>query len=77
MTTRTRRRDERGATTAEYSVGTIGAVLVAGVVFRVLAPFAEELGSHLIDVDRIWAIVSEALNVPGGLRRLLPRVLPW
>lgn len=63
-------RDERGTTTAEYGVGTLGAVTVGLCGFKVIAPLFERM---LGDPP------------PGVLRHLiglfgwsdLSRLLPW
>lgn len=65
-----RRRDERGMTTAEYGVGTLGAAAIAVCGFKVVVPTLEGL---LRDPP------------PGVLRHLIglfgwldpSRLLPW
>ena len=64
-------RDERGMTTAEYAVGTVGATLVAGVLIPVVPPI----------VERWYRLLLDALLSPfsdGGLPSIFFQVpLPW
>ena len=51
-----RRRDERGMTTSEYAVGTVGACGVAGVLYELAkTDFFQNLLSDVI--GRIWDLL--------------------
>jgi len=50
-----RMKDDRGLTTAEYAVGTVGAVGIAGILIKILT---SEEAKNLI-----WGIMKTALSV--------------
>lgn len=60
-------RDERGVTTAEYAVGTLGAAAIGTCVYRVAAPFLERLikpppPGALDDLLRRFVLFPQALQ---------------
>lgn len=59
---------ERGATTAEYAVGTLGAVAIAGVLVR--------LGTDGWFADELREIITSALR-PGVLIDLVRGGVTW
>lgn len=48
-------RDDRGLTTAEYAVGTVGAVGLAGVLIKILS------GSEMRNL--LWNVLKTAISV--------------
>ena len=51
-----RRRDERGMTTSEYAVGTVGACSVAGVLYELASSdFFQDLFSDVI--GKVWDLL--------------------
>jgi uncharacterized protein DUF4244 len=69
----TRHPRERGMATAEYTVGTLGAVVIAAVLFRLGVDhgwFADELRDILERALRPGVLIDQMKHVP------LPRIGP-
>jgi Flp pilus assembly pilin Flp len=67
-----RQRDERGATTAEYAVATIGCTAFALCIGGGIAPYLEQLVPQVWDLDELLRSSFGPLSKPFfGMR------IPW
>ncbi len=73
-----RREDERGMSTAEYSVGTLGAVSIAGLL---IAP--NPIGDFVSKVFReaarlvVTGEFEDVLTLPRLIARAVGNLIPW